>query len=360
MNLRKLCCIAASIGLLQSCIKDAPKNPEADITAFTVPKDQLTGDVFIDQTKRQVRLYLTDTAFKSGIVPSITVSNGAKVFPALGDTLRFDSTGMGITGYTITPATGGQGKTYTVRVVGTGNWKFGFERWDTVSAEGASWKYVNPLADDGRNVWASGNIGIAITGVTEINDFPLHISNDAHDGKYAAIMETKPGNALSGWMGIHLFAGSLFMGNFVTDYLLENPLKCTQFGQPYRGMPSRFTGYYKYQPGATFQDKDGKPVPGTTDECSIYAVLYSGTSRLDATNILTSNRVVATAILTDGTAKADWTHFDIPFQNLSGKVVSLNEPLMLAIIASSSKDGDHYRGAIGSKLVLDNIEIVKE
>lgn len=358
MNLRKLCWIAAFTGLLQSCIKDAPLNPEADIETFTVDKDQLTGDVFIDQTKSQIRLYLTDSAFKYGIVPRISVSNGAKISPASGDTLKFDSTG--IKAYTVTPAAGGKGKTYTVKVVGTGTWKFGFERWDTVSSQGASWKYVNPLAEDGRNLWASGNIGIAITGVNAINDFPLHISSDAQEGLYAAVMETKPGNALSAFMNIHLFAGSLFMGNFVTDFLLENPLKCTQFGQPYRGMPERFTGYYKYQPGAQFQDRDGNPVAGITDECSVYAVLYSGTNRLDATNILTSDRVVATAILADGTAKANWTYFDIPFKNVSGKVIGPGEPMMIAIIASSSKDGDHYRGAVGSKLVLDNIEIVNE
>lgn len=359
MNVRKLCCIAASVGLLQSCIKDAPLNPEADIETFTVAQNQLTGDVFIDQTKSQIRLYLTEEAFEKGIAPVIKVSAGGHVSPASGDTLRFDNTG--IKKYVVTSATGTE-RAYTVEVVQTGIWKFGFERWDTlVAPSGGSWKYVNPLAEDGRNIWASGNIGIAITGVTEINDFPLHVSTNAFEGKYAAEMETMPGNALSGWMGIHLFAGSMFLGNFVTDYLMENPLKCTQFGQPYRGiMPKSFTGNYKYQPGAQFIDKEANPVPGQIDKCSIYAVLYSGTTRLDATNILTSDRVIATAILGDGTAKNNWTHFDISFTPVAGKSVIPGEPLMLAIIASSSAEGDHYRGAVGSKLVLDNLEIVHE
>ncbi|MBO9731152.1 MAG: PCMD domain-containing protein [Chitinophaga sp.] len=358
MNVRKLCYVAATVGALQSCIKDAPLNPEADIETFTVAPDQITSDVFIDQTKSQIRLYLTEEAYQKGIAPLIKVSAGGRVSPASGDSLKFNESGL--KEYVVTSATGTQRK-YTVEVVQTGVWKFGFERWDTVSAAGASWKYVNPLSDDGRNIWASGNIGIAITGVNEISDFPLHATTEAKDGKYAAVMETKPGNALSGWMGIHLFAGSMFMGNFVTDYLLENPLKCTQFGQSYTGIiPKSFTGDYKYQPGATFIDKDATPVPGKTDECSIYAVLYTGTTRLDATNILTSDRVVATAVLADGTAKNDWTHFDIPFVAVPGKSVLSGQPLMMAIIASSSKEGDHYRGAVGSRLILDNVEIVHE
>jgi hypothetical protein len=31
----------------------------------------------------------------------------------------------------------------------------------------------------------------------------------------------------------------------------------------------------------------------------------------------------------------------------------------MAIVASSSKDGDTYKGAIGSRLVLDSLEVVK-
>ena len=358
MNLRKLCCIAATMGLLQSCIKDAPLNPEADIEAFTVSQDQMTGDVFIDQTKSQIRLYLTEEAFEKGITPLIKVSAGGTVSPASGDTLKFDK--EGVKQYIVTSADGKNSKKYTVEVINPLLGKLDFERWDTVSAEGADWKYVNPLGEDGRHIWASGNIGIAITGVTEINDFPLHISAKAYAGKYAAEMETRPGNELSAWMGIHLFAGSMFLGNFVTDYLMENPLKCTQFGQPYKGVPSAFSGYYKYQPGPVFIDKDAKPVAGVTDRCSIYAVVYSGTSRLDATNILTSDRVLATAILADGTAKADWTHFEVPFTLVNGKTVAPGTPVMLAIIASSSAEGDHYRGAVGSKLLLDNLEIVHE
>ncbi|PSL43393.1 putative glycosyl hydrolase or carbohydrate binding protein [Chitinophaga niastensis] len=357
MNLRKLCCLAAILGSLQSCIKDAPQNPEADIVSFTVNKDDLTGDVYIDQTNAKIRLYLKEEAFQKGIVPTITVSAGGQVSPASGDSLKFDNNG--IKKYVVTSNNGANKKTYTVEVINIGTWKFDFEKWDTLSYEGADFHYLNPAGEDGHSVWASGNIGIAITGVTEIADFPLHATANAYEGKYAAEIETRPGNALSGWMNIHIFPGSMFLGNFTTDSMMQNPLKCPQFGQPYRGMPKSFTGYYKYQPGAKFQDRNENIIAGKTDACAIYAVLYNGTERLDATNILTSERIIATAILPDGSAKADWTHFDIPFK-VTGTPVAPNAQVMMAIIASSSSEGDFYRGAIGSKLVLDNIEIVHE
>lgn len=33
---------------------------------------------------------------------------------------------------------------------------------------------------------------------------------------------------------------------------------------------------------------------------------------------------------------------------------------MMAIVASSSKDGDSYKGAIGSRLVMDSVQIVPQ
>lgn len=359
MNLRKLCWVAAAGVVLQSCIKEAPVNPEADIESFTIDKAQLTGDVFVDQTKSEIRLYLTEEAYEKGVVPKITVSEGAKISPASGDSIHFSSTGT--IQYKVTSASGANSKTYTINVVNTGLWTFNFEKWDTISTEINDGHFLNPFSDDQRNIWSSGNLGIALTGVSNIEDFPMHATTDAYEGKYAAAVETKPGNDVSIFFSkIYLFPGNLFLGNFTTDNLFTNPLMCTQFGQPYKGMPTHFKGYYKYSRGTKFLGKDGKELPGTLDECSVYAVLYTGTTRLDGTNILTSDRIIATAILPDGTPKENWTAFDIPFTRLPGKNVMPGEKLMIAVVASSSKEGDQYRGAVGSRLLLDKLEIVHE
>ncbi|MCW3465663.1 PCMD domain-containing protein [Chitinophaga nivalis] len=352
MNVRQLCFAVATIGLLQSCIKDAPQNPEADIETFSVDKESLTANVFIEQSGGSIRLYLTDEAFKKGIKPEITVSAGARVTPASGDSLKFDVTGKRT--YTVTSASGANTKVYTVQVVNIDSWKFDFENWK----ESQNYGFFHPIEADGSEIWSSGNLGVRLTGVTNKADFPLIPSTDAYFGKTSAELRTRAGNDFSASMDIHLFAGSLFLGNFDLFAALENPLKATQFGQPYKEIPTTFTGYYKYQPGPVFQDKDGKPVAGKLDQCSMYAVLYSGKDRLDATNILTSDRVIATAILQDGTAKADWTRFEVPFT--FRRTASRNEPMMMAIVLSSSKEGDHYLGAPDSRLLVDNLEIIHE
>lgn len=353
MRLRKLCYVAAFAGSLQACIKDAPMNPEADIETFAIDKKQLTSDVFIDQANGAIMLYLTPEAYAQGIAPKLTLSSGATVTPASGDSIHFE-TGVHPQ-YVVTSANGLNKKTYSVEVVNIGVWKWDFEKW-MINAKD---KYQYVINDDSTMVWSSGNPGIALSGVPkDPMEYPLRATTDNYHGQYAAEMVTRKGTALSNIVGIKLFAGSLFLGVFDSKNALFEPLKATQFGQPYIGQPVRFTGYYKYKPGPNYQDKSGTIVPGMIDSCSIYAVLYTGTSRLDATNIHNSDRIIGTAYLPDGSARENWTRFDIPFV-LKRKVDS-KEKMMMAIVASSSKDGDSYKGAIGSRLVLDSLEIVHQ
>ena len=70
--------------LLESCIKEVPLNPEADIEAFEVDKNQLTGNVFINEINRIITLNLNKEAYSSGIKPTLKLSTGATVVPASG------------------------------------------------------------------------------------------------------------------------------------------------------------------------------------------------------------------------------------------------------------------------------------
>lgn len=347
---RPACAIIAALALFQSCIKPAPPNPEADIETFSLPDSLLTGDVFIDQSNRKIMLYLEPEAFESGVAPVITTSAGAAVSPASGDSIFFDREVV----YTITSASGENRKQYTVEVVSIGDWEWSFEQWLVHNND----KYQYAVEADGKQVWSSGNPGVALSGVAKQPDaYPLRATTDTEHGTHAAELITLKGTVLSGLVGIKLFAGSLFLGNFDVSSAFLEPLKATQFGQPFTGKATRFTGYYKYAPGAVYQDKAGNAVPGVTDSCAIYAVLYTGRTRLDATNIHTSDRIIATAKLPDGSARGHWTRFDIPFTYIPNR--SATRDMMMAIVASSSQDGDQYRGAIGSRLVIDSLAIIQ-
>jgi len=338
---------------LGSCIKDAPKNPEADIVSFDLDPKELTGNTFIDQANRKILLFLTKEAFDKGVAPTITVSNHATVSPASGAKINFSASGQII--YTVTAERSENKKTYTVQVINVGDWSFEFEKWGQNSDD--KWEY--PLEDNNTAIWSSGNEGVAISGVAKDPlAYPTRSTNDGYQGSRAAEMVTIKGTSLSAFVGIYLYAGSLFIGNFDPSSVLIQPLAATQFGEPYVGLPDRFTGYYKYSPGASFQDENQNIVQGKTDECSIYAVLFEGTERLDGTNILTSDRVVARAVLSDGSRKSDFTKFEIPFVYKQGWTAQPGSKLMMTIVASSSKEGDRYRGALGSRLVVDNLAVI--
>ncbi len=336
---------------LQGCIKHTPANPEADVEMFVVDSSLTTNATVIDQSNRKIQLFLTSDAYDKGVAPVLTLSKNATVTPASGDSIHPKE---GIVQYTVTSETGENKKTYTVEIINVGDWNFEFENWQQNPDD----KYEFPVEGSDVEIWSSGNTGVALAGVDKTPDsYPLRSTTDGYQGTKGAELITIKGTFLSDFVGIHLFAGSLYTGDFNSENALAEPLAATEFGEPYIGLPNNFTGYYKYTPGAVFQDENENPVAGKTDQCSIYAVLFKGPERLNGTNINTSDRVIATAKLADGSAKADFTKFDIPF-TYKTSWDSTTTNLMMAIVVSSSGEGDHYRGAIGSKLVVDDLTII--
>lgn len=161
-------------------------------------------------------------------------------------------------------------------------------------------------------------------------------------------------------------SGSLFTGKFDILAAITDKLSSTKFGIAYDKKPLRFKGYYKYTPGEKFidgTDVENIVTKDQTDECAIQAVLYEAETddfTLTGHDINNSDKRVAVAALSDGTAKAAWTSFDIPFTWLEGKTYDPAKKYKLAIVCSSSKEGDAFKGAGGSTLLIDEFEVVGE
>jgi len=343
--------LCLSVIIQQSCIKDAPPNPEADIESVQLDQSQLTGNIFIDQINRTITLNLTAEAFQNGISPVLQLSDGASVQPASGSAITFDGTEDNT--YAVTSASGENTKIYTVKVVNVGNWGFDFENWRSHPTDA----YEFPIESGNVQIWSSGNPGVALSGIPAQRDaYPTRSTTNGYLGTKAAELVTIKGTTLSEFVGIRLFAGSLFLGDFNASQALLNPLAATEFGQPYVGLPDRLTGYYTYTAGAEYQNREGVVQPGVKDKCAIYAVLFNGPDRLNATNVMTSDKVIARAELPDGSDKATFTRFDVPFVYKQG--VSISENVMVAIVASSSADGNEYRGAVGSRLIVDSLRVI--
>ena len=154
---------------------------------------------------------------------------------------------------------------------------------------------------------------------------------------------------------------------------MKDRLNSTKFGISYDKKPAYFRGWYKYTPGAKFIDGTGatKPAevverPEITDECAIQAVLYEAKDAagkdvtLTGVDINTSEYRVAEARLKDGTDKDEWTTFELAFEYLPEKSYDSTKEYKLAIICSSSKEGDKFKGAANSTLIVDELEVIGE
>ena len=72
---------------------------------------------------------------------------------------------------------------------------------------------------------------------------------------------------------------------------------------------------------------------------------------------MTSDKIVAIASV-DGKEQAEYTDFSVDFK--FSKSFDPAKKYKLAIVCSSSKDGDLFKGAGGSTLIVDEFEVICE
>ena len=240
--------------------------------------------------------------------------------------------------------------------------KFSFEEWSS------NLPYEEPLPS---NLLATPNAGAKLlNGSANPIGYPVIMEENGYEGKAAKLITRDATNTIAKNIA-PITAGSLFTGEFKFTSMFGNPLEMTHFGVIYDKKPLFFKGVYKYIPGSPFIKK-GKKEDGSVkiektddiDECGIQAVLYVvtlETETLDGTNIDSEDeRIVARARLEDGTAKADWTAFNLEFKWKDGVTYDVTKTYKLAIVCSSSKDGANFNGEANSTLIVDELEIIGE
>lgn len=240
--------------------------------------------------------------------------------------------------------TAGSEQTFTtVAAVALENGKL--ENW---SQDGKVW---NPNAADADPFWGTGNPGAAsfIGNLTEP-------TNESISGK-AALLETK--NAV-----IKLGAGNLFTGDFQLDGL--NGL--LHFGRPFTSFPTALRLYYKYTSTTINMIGDNAgdlaSLKGEPDMCQIYIALSDKSEPYEIRNN-PSNRhlfdpddsnIIAYGEFTSNQTTSSYKQIEIPLEYR----YTNRTPKYIIIVASSSKYGDYYIGGVGSKLWLDEMELVYE
>lgn len=357
---------AILLSLCTSCIQDEPLNPEADILAFSLP-----GDIALSQAtfnQNSISMTVRADADLTHLTPIIEITEGATIAPAAGTPQNFTSP---VT-YTVTAADRIHQRVYTVQLITSSLYQYSFEYWKQLDK---NYAYLTPVEYDADHQelrpWDSSNKGIAIyQQYPNADEYPVHPTSTSMEGKLAAEMVTKKGpGSILGILNIPVVAGSLFTGVLNPLNALKDPLLATQFGQPFSEKPLRMRGHYIYQPGqGNYIDRQGNIQPALKDSCAIYSVFFrtdANLEMLDGTNILTDPHIVAIAMLPGadraGTEGDKFVAFDIPFEYKDGAVVDFEKnKYKLVIVFSSSFYGDRYEGTPGSRLIVDDVEIITE
>lgn len=240
--------------------------------------------------------------------------------------------------------TAGNEQTFTtVAAVALENGKL--ENW---SQDGKVW---NPNASGVDPFWGTGNPGAAnfIGNLTEPTD-------ESISGK-AALLETK--NAI-----IKLGAGNLFTGDFQLDGL--NGL--LHFGREFSSFPTALRLYYKYTSTTINMIGDNvgdlASMKGEPDICHIYIALsdksepYEIRNNPDKRQLFDKDdaNIIAYGEFSSNQSTSSYKQIEIPLEYR----YTNRTPKYIIIVASSSKYGDYYIGGVGSKLWLDEMELVYE
>ena len=202
--------------------------------------------------------------------------------------------------------------------------------------------------------------------------YPVLESSDAKEGKAARLetLDTTGSPSILGFPAVpKVTSGSVFNGLF--EVVMTNSLQSTRFGEPCQKEPKSFSGAYKYQHGKIYYEAKypGDPQkaneveknPDKTDAPAINAVLYEVDTYaydcLDGINLLTSDKIAAIASVKDAGDQADYVDFNVNFEWQNGKSWDASKKYKLAIVCSSSKDGDKFSGAPGSVLYVDDLKV---
>lgn len=360
--------------LLPSCIKEEPANAEADITKAQV-EVQGADMIFYRESDRELSVPYTEdkivfrvrpTARVGEFAPVFTLTEGASISPANGSVQDFS---RGPVKYTVTSQDKQWTRVYHVSFAPANNDAreevlYAFEH---VRLEQDKYHHWYEIDSDGSelNIWANGNMGFSLTaGSAPASDYPTSSTDAGYRGK-GVVLTTRSTGALGALFGKPIAAGNLFTGSFDFSQSFSNPLATTRFGTRVNRIPLRFSGYYKYVPGATLQDQRQQAIAGERDQAVLYAVLYRNQDAegnavvLDGSNVQTSPLIVGYANLGFLSEKREWTSFELPFTytaNVDEDALA-NYGYSLAIVASSSAKGAEFIGAVGSKLSIDELGI---
>ncbi|WP_291529467.1 PCMD domain-containing protein [Bacteroides sp. UBA939] len=361
---------------ISACIQDEALNSEAAIDGCTGTDVQLVN---INTNDKVVDVYVNNGADLAKIELIFSLPEGAAIRANetkagdAGSVYNF-SDGDHSRAFTVTSEDGKFAPVYKVNLKAPGlPTSYHFENlvtteepfhiiYEELNPSNINWQYLQ---------WSSGNPGYKLTFMANgATDYPTVQVDGGHEGKCVKL-ETKNTGNFGAMVKMYIAAGNLFIGNFdVTKALsgASGALQATTFGFQFYKRPVSLRGYFKYKAGAVYTE-NGITQSGPKDRFDIYAIMYEAAENsfmLDGTNAKTSDKLVYLAQINeeDAVETDTWTEFRLSFESQNGKTLDeqklRNGKYKLGIVFSSSIDGGRFKGAVGSTLYIDEVELICE
>ena len=319
---------------------------------------RIENDRIFLMLKPSVDLETTDITLDFVLTP------GATIDPPSGTSRNFSEPQT----YVVTSEDKQWHKTYTVSCSTDGiTTVYKFEHFELNSTE-KYYIFYETVNGQKQYIWASGNAGYALVASRDATpyDYPTTPYAFGIEGNCVK-METKSTGVMGSLVKMPIAAGSLFIGEFVAANAMLRPLEATHFGVQFDFIPVRIKGYYSYKPGAIYTDRDGKTVSDMQDTFDLYSILYEtddDVKYLDGSNFLTSPNLISIARISDDkkVTTGEWTSFSEYFKLQPGKTIDIEKlkagKYNVSIVMTSSINGDLFQGAVGSTLLVDEVELV--
>ncbi|MEG0500072.1 MAG: PCMD domain-containing protein, partial [Rikenellaceae bacterium] len=200
-------------------------------------------------------------------------------------------------------------------------------------------EFVKKDDPDYKGFWNTGNSGVTLfkdSNVSPVDD------PKATDGK---AVQLKTVNIAI----VKLAAGSLFVGNFITDIL--KPLTSPRFGCPFTGRPTMLKGKYKYFPKtidvSNTKDPEIKKYLGQSDRCIIWVTLEDWKG---ATVRPKDPVTIARAEMREMGTVSEYKEFTLTFDYKDKQA----KPTHICMVVSCSEFGDFYTGGIDTEMYVDD------
>ena len=208
--------------------------------------------------------------------------------------------------------------------------------------------------------------------VKPVEKFGVLPSSDSHTGAKAVSIETLKMRPSSVYNIPAIMGGSFYTGNYNED--VSNPANATTYGYPVYYKPLSIKGFFKYQRGSVYElctnienPYETIPVSDVFDSMQIRAVVYSVSNIEDESEMLTlaeilngSSKIIAEGVFTSGDNQASYKEFEVLLNYAEEKPFNYGSYYRVAVLFWSSSDWYLYSGAPGSRLLIDDVEIITE